>query len=91
MRELRGQLKLFTSDWDLNPHAETQTQLKSSLGLEPTWLGLKPSQNPAWDLKPLWLGLEPSPKPQCLVSGPSEAWVLDLSSQKEFNQRQSDR
>ena len=22
------------------------------LGLEPTWLGLKPSQNPAWDLNP---------------------------------------
>ena len=22
------------------------------LGLEPTWLGLKPSQNPGWDLNP---------------------------------------
>ena len=22
------------------------------MGLEPTWLGLKPSQNPAWDLNP---------------------------------------
>ena len=84
---MRGQLKSFTSDLDLNPRAETQTQLKPSLGLEPTWLGLKPSQNPAWDLKPTWLGLEPSPNPQCLVSGPNEAWVLDVSSQKEFKDK----
>ena len=28
-------LKLFTTDWDLNPCAETQTQPKLTLGLEP--------------------------------------------------------
>ena len=44
------------------------------MGLEPTWLGLKPSQNP-------WY----------LVSGPNEAQVLDVSSQKEFSERQSGR
>ena len=44
------------------------------LGLEPTWLALKPRQNP-----------------QYLVSGPIEAQVLDVSSQKEFSERQSDR
>ena len=52
--------------WDLSP--------KPCLGLEPTWLGLKPSQNP-----------------QYLVSGLNEAQVLDVSSQKEFSERQSDR
>ena len=74
MRELRGQLKPFTSDWDLNPRAGAQTKLKPSLGFEPMWLGLKLSQNP-----------------QYLVSGPNETQVLDVSSQKEFSQRQSDR
>ena len=51
-------LKLFSSDWDLNT-AKTQfgtqtsvpgtrTQPKPSFGLEPTWLGLKPSENPQY-------------------------------------------
>ena len=52
----------------------TQTQSKPSVGLEPMWLGLKPSQNP-----------------QYLVSGSNEAQVLDVSLQKEFTERQSDR
>ena len=51
-------LKLFTTDWDLNPHI---------------------------------LGLEPNPNPWYLVSGPNEAQVLDVSSQKESSERQSDR
>ena len=42
-------LKPFTTDWDLNPCAGTWTQAKPSLGLEPIWLRLKPSQNP-WHL-----------------------------------------
>ena len=42
-------LKPFTTDWDLNPCAGTWTQAKPGLGLEPMWLGLKPSQNP-WHL-----------------------------------------
>ena len=54
--------------------AGTQTQSKPCFGLEPTWLGLEPSQNP-----------------QYLVSGPNEAQVLDVSSQKEFSERQSVR
>ena len=61
-------LKACTSDWDLNPHAgtriqtgtwthvaRTRTQPKPRLGLEPTRLGLKPSQNPQssnWDHTP---------------------------------------
>ena len=45
-------MKPFTSDWDLNPCAGTRTQLKPSLELKPTWLGLEPSQNPDWDLNP---------------------------------------
>ena len=57
-------MKPFTSDWDLNPCAETQTKPKShSLPTEIT----------------------------DLVSGPNEAQVLDVSSQKEFNERKSDR
>ena len=52
----------------------TQIQRKPCLELEPTWLGLKPSQNP-------WY----------FVSGPKEAQILDVSSQKEFSERQSDR
>ena len=39
-------------------------------------------------LEPTWLGLEPSQHPQYLVSGPSEVQVLDVSSQKEFSERQ---
>ena len=67
-------LKLFTTDWDLNPCAGNRTQQKPCLGLEPTWLGLKPSRNP-----------------QYLASGPNEAQVLNVSSQKEFSERPSDR
>ena len=48
--------------------------VKHRLGLEPVWLGLKPSQIP-----------------QYLVSGSSEAQVLDVSWQKEFSERQSGR
>ena len=51
-----------------------QNPAKPCLGIEPTWLGLKPSQNP-------WY----------LVSGPNEVQVLDVSSKKEFSERQSDR
>ena len=43
-------LKPYISDLDLNPLAGIQTQSKPCLGPKPTWLGLKPSQNPAWDL-----------------------------------------
>ena len=39
------QVKPFTTDWDLNPCAETQTQPKP-------FLGLKPSQNSIWYLNP---------------------------------------
>ena len=54
--------------------AGTQTQPNAYLGLEPAWLGLKPSQ-----------------KPQYLVVGPREDQVLDVSSQEEFSERQSDK
>ena len=45
-------VKMFTSDWDLNPCAGTQIQPEPSVGLEPMWLDLEPSQNPVWDLNP---------------------------------------
>ena len=67
-------LKPFISAWDLNPCVGTRTQPESCLGLEPTWLGFEPRQNP-----------------QYLVSGPNEAQVLDVSSQKEFRERQRDK
>ena len=37
------------------------------------------------------LGLKPNQNPQYLVSGPNEAQVLDVSSQKEFSEKQNDR
>ena len=46
---------------------------------------------PSLGLKPTWLGLELSQNPQHLVSGPSEVQILDVSSQKEFSERESDR
>ena len=36
-------------------------------------------------------GLEPGQNPQYLVSEPNEGQVLDVSAQKEFSERQSDR
>ena len=47
--------------------------------------------NPSLRLEPTWLGLESSQNPWYLVSGPKEAQVFDVSSQKEFSERQSDR
>ena len=67
------------------------TQPKSSLRLEPMWLALKPSQNPVWDLNQTWLWLKPNQNPWYLVLGHNKAQVLDVSSQKEFSERQSDR
>ena len=72
---LRKNLETRLSDWNhwdpwLGPMCWTQTQPKPSPGLEPMWLGLKPGQNPAWDLNPcVW------------DSNPAEthgAWFQDL-------------
>ena len=41
-------MKPFTTDWDSNPYAGARTQPKPCLGLEPMWLGLRPSQNPQY-------------------------------------------
>ena len=49
-------------------------------GLEPMGLGLEHSQNPVFHLRS-----------QHPVSGPNKAQVLDVSSQKEFIERQNDR
>ena len=61
-------------------------------GFETIYLrsGLEPIY---WDLSPAKpsLGLEPSPNPWYLASGLNKAQVLDVSSQKEFSERQSDR
>ena len=67
------------------------------LGLELTWLGLEPSQNPDWDLNPCDWDSNPAKTHGLLteithlISGLNEAQVLDVSSQKEFSERQSDR
>ena len=58
-------------------------------------LGIEPG-SPALQVNSLpteltWLELKPSQNPWYLVSGPNEAQVLDVSSQKEFSGRQSDR
>ena len=60
-------------------------------------LGLKPGQNPDWDLNPCGWDSNPakthslSTEITHLVSGLNEAQVLDVSSQKEFSERKSDR
>ena len=59
------------------------------LGLEPTCLGLQPK--PSFKLEPTCLELEPGQNPWYLISGPNKAQVLDVSLQKEFSERQSDR
>ena len=40
-----------------------------------------------WGLELMWLVLKPSQNPQDLVSGLTEAQVLDVSWQKEFSDR----
>ena len=61
------------------------------LGLEPMcW-----DTNPPKTLLGTWTHMagtqEPSNNSQYLVSGPNKAQVLDVSSQKEFSERQRDR
>ena len=67
------------------------------MGLEPMQPGLKPGQNPDWDSNPHGRDLNLAKTHSLpteithLVSGVNEAQVLDVSSQKEFSERQSDR
>ena len=89
-------LRLEPTCWDSNlaktqfgtqTHvAGTQTWPKPCLGLKPTWLGLKPSQNPVCDLNPQSLI-----RITHLMSGLTEAQVLCVSEQKGFSKRQGDR
>ena len=74
--------RLAMSSWNRSPHPGTWThvfrtgsQPTPSLGLEPTWLGLEPHSLPTEIID--------------LVSGPSEAQVLDVSLQKEFGERET--
>ena len=59
--------------------------------------GLEPGQNPDWGLNPRDQDSNPAKTHSLpteithLVSGLNEAQVLDVSSQKEFSERQSDR
>ena len=53
--------------------------------------GIQTQPKPSLGREAMWLGLEPSQNPQYLVSGPSEAQVLDVLSQKEYRERRSDR
>ena len=67
------------------------------LSIKPTWQGLKPSQDPVWNLNPHHWDLNPAQRHGFpteiidLVSGPNVAQVLDVSLQKEFSKRQNDR
>jgi len=55
------QLRTYsTHRWNRLPQFGTQTQPKPSLGLNTTRLGLKPSQNPVWDLYPRGWDLSPA-------------------------------
>ena len=58
------------------------------LGIEPGSPALQANSLPT---ELTWLGLKPSQNPWYLVSGPNEAQVLDVSSQKELSEGQSDR
>ena len=51
--------------------------------------GTQTQPKPAWDLNARGWELKPSQNPLYLVSEPNEAQVLDVSSQKEFSERQS--
>ena len=90
-------MKVCTSEWGLNPRAGTQTRPELRLELEPMQLGLTPGQNPDWDLNPRGWDSNPAKTHSLptetthLVSGLHEAQVLDVSSQKEFTERPSDR
>ena len=61
------------------------------------WLGTQTHITRTWTwlksclgLEPMWLELKPSQNPWYLVSGPNEAQIFDISSQKEFSEK-SDR
>ena len=60
------------------------------LGLEPMLPGLELSQNPDCDLNPAKTHSLPTDITH-LVLGLKETQVLDVSLQKEFSERQSDR
>ena len=74
-----------------------QESHRALLSIKPTWQGLKPSQNPVWNLNPHSWDSNPAQRHSFLaeitdlISGPNEAEVLDVSLQKEFRKRQSDR
>ena len=60
----------------------------------PAWTAIESESETVylrWGLELMWLVLKPSQNPQDLVSGLTEAQVLDVSWQKEFSERQSDR
>ena len=67
------------------------------LSLESMCWDSNPAKNPVWDSNPCGWDLNSakthglSTKITDRVSGPIEAQVLDVSLQKEFNERQSDR
>ena len=67
------------------------------LGLEPTQAGLEPGQNPDWDLNPHGWDSNAAKTHSLptetthLVLGLNEAQILDVSLQKEFTERPSDR
>ena len=84
-------LKPLITQWNHLLQIRTWTHV---LGLEPTWLGTQTHITRTWTwlksclgLEPMWLELKPSQKPWYLVSGPNEAQIFDISSQKEFSEK----
>ena len=92
--EITGASKRIQKSWLSSNGIET---MNLRLRLKPTCPGLEPGQNSDWDLNPCGRdsnlakthGLPT--EITYLVSGLNEAQILDVSSQKEFSERQSDR
>ena len=88
-----GWPKCWSFSFSISPSNEYSgliQKTKPCLRLEPTWLRLKPSQNPVWDLSPPGWDSNPAKS--------HSTWFQVLmklrfyiSSQKEFSERQSDR
>ena len=70
------------SAWDSNPHGQDSSLAKTLLG---TWTHMTGTQSQPKPPKSLPTEITN------LVSGPNEAQVLDVSSQKEFSERYSER
>ena len=70
-------LFVFTSDWDLNPHAGTPTQPKSRVRHKPTWSGLAAAAAKSLQSCPTLCDPIDGSPPGSLVPGILQARVLE--------------